>query len=446
MARPANATRLRIAVFGLGYVGAVSAACLARDGHHVIGVDPQPAKVSLINGGHTPIVEKYVGEMIAEAVDRKCLRATSDAATAIAESDLSLICVGTPSKSNGSLDTSAVEHVCGQIGAALKGRTKPHTVVLRSTVLPGTMRSLVIPTLQAASGRDASSGLYIANNPEFLRESTAVEDYDAPPKTVIGAMDDATARIVAGLYHGIEAPLILTTVETAELVKYADNAWHAVKVAFANEVGSLAKALNVDSHEVMDIFCTDRKLNISPAYLRPGFAFGGSCLPKDLRALIYRGKTLDVETPLLRGVVDSNRRQIERAFEIITETGRKKISFLGVSFKADTDDLRESPQVALVELLLGKGYQVQIYDRNVQIARLTGANRSYINEHIPHIAEILSDDLEAVVAGGEVVVIGNRAAEFRGVPSMLTPEQRLIDLVRVPVPENCSFRYDGVNW
>lgn len=437
---------MRIAVFGLGYVGSVSAACLARDGHRVIGVDPQPSKVELINAGKTPIVEKYVGEMIASAVEQKRLSASDDAAAAIAQSDISLICVGTPSLPNGSLDTSAIQHVCEEIGKALYGRTTPHTVVLRSTVLPGTMRDLVIPTIEKASGRDERSGLFIANNPEFLRESTAVEDYDNPPKTVIGAREDATARRVAALYHGIEAPLVLTSIEAAELVKYADNAWHAVKVAFANEVGSLSKALSVDSHEVMDIFCMDRKLNISPAYLRPGFAFGGSCLPKDLRALIYRGKTLDVETPLLRGVVDSNRRQIERAFEIITESGRKQISFLGISFKADTDDLRESPQVALVEMLLGKGYQVRVYDRNVHIARLTGANRVYINNHIPHIADILSDDLEDVVARGEVIVIGNRAAEFRGVPGMLSSDQRLVDLVRVPIPENFACRYDGVNW
>jgi GDP-mannose 6-dehydrogenase len=444
--RGAHGARMRIAVFGLGYVGAVSAACLARDGHEVVGVDLKASKVSMINDGKTPIVEKYVGEMIADGANSGRLRATQSAAEAVAASELSLICVGTPSRSNGSLDTSAVEHVCSEIGAALRGGTDPHTVVLRSTVLPGTMRSLVIPALEAASGRDAGSGLHIANNPEFLRESTAVEDYDHPPKTVIGALDEETAARVAALYADIDAPLFLTSVETAELVKYADNAWHAVKVAFANEIGSLSKAVNVDSHDVMDIFCADKKLNISPAYLRPGFAFGGSCLPKDLRALIYRGKTLDVETPLLTGTILSNKRQIERAFEIITETGRKNIAFLGISFKADTDDLRESPQVALVEQLLGKGYNVRIYDRNVHVARLTGANRDYINDHIPHIADILCDDLESIVAEGEVVVIGNRAAEFRTVPAMMRPTQRLVDLVRIPLPENFPCRYDGVNW
>ncbi|MEM8770104.1 MAG: UDP-glucose/GDP-mannose dehydrogenase family protein [Pseudomonadota bacterium] len=441
-----DAAPLNVAIFGLGYVGAVSAACLARDGHRVIGVDPKASKVDLINQGRTPIVEKYVGELIGEAVANETLRATQDAAEAVAASDMSLICVGTPSRPNGSLDTSAVESVCEEIGAALKGETKPHIVVLRSTVLPGTMRSVVIPALQRASGRDASSGLFIANNPEFLRESTAVHDYDEPPKTVIGAEDEETARRVAAIYEHIEAPLFLTSVDVAELVKYADNAWHAVKVVFGNEIGSIAKAVGVDSHDVMDIFCADEKLNISPAYLRPGFAFGGSCLPKDLRALIYRGKMLDVDMPLLTGAVVSNKRQIERAFDIITRDGRKNVAFLGISFKADTDDLRESPQVALVEQLLGKGYDVKIYDRNVHVARLTGANKDYVNQHIPHIANILFDDFESVVESGDIVVIGNRAPEFRNVPAMLAPDQRLVDLVRIPIPDNFTNEYDGVNW
>lgn len=437
---------MRIAVFGLGYVGAVSAACLARDGHDVIGVDPQIAKVDLINAGRAPIVEKYVGEMIASAVDGNRLRATCDPREAIAQCDMSLICVGTPSLMNGSLDTSAIASVCEDIGAALRDSDKPHTVVLRSTVLPGTMSTVVIPTLHNESGRDEKTGLFVANNPEFLRESTAVEDYDNPPKTVIGAADEETARRVAALYREIDAPLFLTGVETAELVKYADNAWHAVKVAFANEIGSLSKALEVDSHDVMDIFCSDEKLNISPAYLRPGFAFGGSCLPKDLRALIYRGKTLDVDTPLLTGTVLSNKRQVERAFDMITQYGRRDIGFLGISFKADTDDLRESPQVSLVEQLLGKGYNVRVYDRSVHLARLTGSNRNYITEHIPHIADILSDDLEETVASSENIVIGNRAAEFRSVPEMMRPSQRLIDLVRIPLPQDFQSEYVGINW
>jgi GDP-mannose 6-dehydrogenase len=444
-ARGASA-RLRIAVFGLGYVGAVSAACLARDGHEIVGVDPQDAKVALINKGRSPIVEKHVAEMILDAVTSGRLSATTSAQEAIAESDLALLCVGTPSRKNGSLDVSAIENVCREIGQALRNVQKPYTTVLRSTVLPGTMRSIVMPTLERESGRALGPGLRIANNPEFLRESTAVHDYDNPPKIVVGAPDEETANIVMSLYQGIEAPRFATSVDVAELVKYADNSWHALKVAFANEIGSIGKAIGVDSHDVMDIFCADEKLNISRAYLKPGFAFGGSCLPKDLRALIYRAKTLDVDTPLLTGIVHSNKRQIDRAFEMIVDGGRRNIAFLGISFKADTDDLRESPQVALVEQLLGKGYDVRIYDRSVRLAQLTGSNREYINEHIPHIGEILSDDLEETVGFGEVVVIGNRAGEFRRVPLLMKPPQRLVDLVRTPLPAEFECAYDGVNW
>lgn len=437
---------MKIAVFGLGYVGAVSAACLARDGHQITGVDPQAAKVDLINKGLSPIVEKGVGDLILDAVTQGRLRATAHAEEAIADSDLALICVGTPSRKNGSLDAEAVVNVAHEIGARLRDRSEPYTVVLRSTVLPGTMREKVIPALEAASGRKAGESLRIANNPEFLRESTAVHDYYNPPKIVIGAHDEDTAATVASLYAGIDAPSFVTSVDVAELVKYADNAWHAVKVAFANEVGSVAKAIHVDSHEVMDIFCADQKLNISPAYLRPGFAFGGSCLPKDLRALIYRAKTLDVETPLLTGVVLSNKRQIDRAFDMIADGGKQNVAFLGIAFKADTDDLRESPQVALVEQLLGKGYNVRIYDRSVRLAQLTGSNRDYINNVIPHIAEILCDDLEETVAFGQTVVIGNRAAEFRNAPLMMKPPQRLVDLVRTPLPKDFQCGYEGVNW
>ncbi|MEQ1929092.1 MAG: nucleotide sugar dehydrogenase [Parvularculaceae bacterium] len=437
---------MRIAVFGLGYVGTVSAACLARDGHEIIGVDPQRAKVDLINKGHSPIVERHVDDLILEAVTQGRLKATTSAAEAIGGSDLALICVGTPSRRNGSLDTEAVVNVAREIGEHLRGSDKPYTVVLRSTVLPGTMRGEVIPALEGASGRKAGEGLNVANNPEFLRESTAVHDYDHPPKIVIGALDEETARIVSKLYEGIDAPRFVAGIDVAELVKYADNAWHAVKVAFANEIGSVSKAVGVDSHDVMDIFCADEKLNISPAYLKPGFAFGGSCLPKDLRALIHRAKTLDVDTPLLTGVVISNKRQIDRAFEMIVDGGKRDIAFLGISFKADTDDLRESPQVALVEQLIGKGYNVRIYDRSVRLAQLTGSNRDYINGVIPHIAEILSDDLEETVAFGQTVVIGNRANEFRSAPLLMRPPQRLVDLVRTPLPKDFQCAYEGVNW
>ncbi|MEO0819553.1 MAG: nucleotide sugar dehydrogenase [Pseudomonadota bacterium] len=433
---------MRIAVFGLGYVGLVSAACLARDGHKVVGVDPQPTKVTLLNQGQAPIVESFVGELVAEAVAGGTLRATDDPAEAVAASDLSLVCVGTPSRRNGSLDTTAVERACEQIGAAIAATGAPHLVVMRSTILPGTMRGLVIPTLRAAAG----DLVRVANNPEFLRESTAVYDYDNPPKTVVGATDEATAEEVLALYADLPGPKFATSVEVAELVKYADNSWHAVKVAFGNEIGNIAKAVGVDSHRVMEIFCQDTKLNISPYYLRPGFAFGGSCLPKDVRALAYKGRELDLDLPLLNSLMPTNAHQIDRAVDAVLASGARRIAMLGISFKAGTDDLRESPQVALVERLIGKGLDLRIYDRNVHLARLIGANRDYILNVIPHIANILSDDLEVTVAHGELVVIGNNAPEFKGLPAMLRPEQRVYDLVRVRETEALGERYDGVNW
>ncbi|RDD62378.1 nucleotide sugar dehydrogenase [Ferruginivarius sediminum] len=437
----------KIAVFGLGYVGVVSAACLARDGHKVVGVDPQPEKVRLVREGKPPIVEQFVGELIEEGVRTGALTATTDAAEAVAASDMSLVCVGTPSRRNGSLDTAAVARVCEQIGAAIRGTTGRHVVVMRSTILPGTMRGVVIPTLEKASGMTAGEGFHVANNPEFLRESTAVYDYDNPPKTVVGATDPATASEVLSLYEALPGPKIATTVDVAEMVKYADNAWHALKVAFGNEIGNLAKAVGVDSHAVMDIFCQDEKLNISPYYLKPGYAFGGSCLPKDLRALTYKGRELDLDLPLLNSIMPSNQHQIERAFERVASYGVRRVAFLGISFKSGTDDLRESPQVALVERLIGKGYDLQIYDRNVHMARLTGANREYIVNVIPHISQLLSDDFDAVLEHGELVVIGNPAPEFKGLAARLREDQKLLDLVRTPgASDGLGTRYDGINW
>jgi GDP-mannose 6-dehydrogenase len=436
---------LKIAVFGLGYVGIVSASCLARDGHEVIGVDPQPAKVDLVLQGRSPIVEKHVDGLLAEAVSGGRLRATTSPAEAVAASDMCFVCVGTPSRRNGSLDTSAVERVCEEIGAAVAGRDRPYTVVIRSTILPGTMRTIVIPALARTAG--GTGKLRIANNPEFLRESTAVYDYDNPPKTVVGSDDPAVAQEVLSLYAGLPNAKIATRLEVAEMVKYADNVWHATKVAFANEIGNVAKAVGVDSWDVMDIFCQDTKLNISTYYMKPGFAFGGSCLPKDVRALTSKGRDLDLDLPLMNALIPTNARQVERALEIIEAKGIRDVAFLGISFKAETDDLRESPQVALVERLIGKGYNLAIYDRNVHFARLMGANRAYIEGHIPHIADILSDDLAAVLAHGKLVIIGNPAPEFRELAGRLRADQRVLDLVRVPgLGEALGARYDGINW
>lgn len=436
---------MKIAVFGLGYVGIVSAACLARDGHEVIGVDPQPAKVDLVRAGRSPIVEKHVDGLLAEAVVDGRIRATTSPAEAVAASDLCFVCVGTPSRRNGSLDTSAVERVCEEIGAAVAKRDRPYTVVIRSTILPGTMRNVVIPALTRTAG--GTDRLKIANNPEFLRESTAVYDYDNPPKTVVGSDDPAVAQEVLSLYAGLPNAKIAARLEVAEMVKYADNVWHATKVAFANEIGNIAKAVGVDSWEVMDIFCQDQKLNISTYYMRPGFAFGGSCLPKDVRALTSKGRDLDLDLPLMNALIPTNARQVERALDMIEAKGVRDVAFLGISFKAETDDLRESPQVALVERLIGKGYNLAIYDRNVHFARLMGANRAYIEGHIPHIADILSDDLDAVLAHGKLVIIGNPAPEFRELGKKLTADQQVLDLVRVPgLGDGLGARYDGINW
>lgn len=438
---------MKIAVFGMGYVGVVSAACLARDGHEVTGVDPQPAKVQIVNSGKAPIIEMNVSELIEEAVASGRLRATTSAAEAVVATDLSLVCVGTPSRKNGSLDTSAVGRVCEEIGAAIASKGRPHTVVIRSTILPGTMRGVVIPAFERALGDRTGALLRLANNPEFLRESTAVHDYDNPPKTVVGSDDPGVAQAVMELYTALPGPKFATRLEVAEMVKYADNSWHATKVAFANEIGNIAQAVGVDSWEVMDIFCQDTKLNISSYYMKPGFAFGGSCLPKDVRALTFKGRDLDLDLPLLNALIPTNEAQVARAVEMVADIGIRNIAFLGISFKSGTDDLRESPQVTLVERLIGKGFNLRIYDKNVHLARLLGANRAFIESVIPHIGEILSDDMDAVLAHGDLVIVGNPAPEFRLLADRLGPQHRVLDLARIPgLSAHLGERYRGINW
>jgi len=437
---------MRIAVFGLGYVGAVSAACLAKEGHTVIGVDPNNTKVELINSGQSPIIETDVGEIIQQAVNDGQLRAITDAASAISECDLSLICVGTPSAANGSLDLRYVELVCKEIGAALKEKTDYHTVVIRSTILPGTMRTIVIPALESSSGMTAGTDFGLCNNPEFLREGTAVYDYYNPPKTVIGGVDERSTAALEELYAGLPGPMITTKIETAEMVKYVDNVWHALKVTFANEIGAICKPLDVDSHTVMDIFCQDLKLNISPYYLKPGFAFGGSCLPKDVRALTYHSKRLDLKLPVLESIMDSNRIQIDRAFDLIAGQDKRKIGILGFSFKAGTDDLRESPIVEVAERLIGKGYDLRLYDKNVSLAKLVGANREYILNHIPHIAGLMVDSTEELMEHAEILIIGNAAPEFADIIASRRPGQHVIDLVRISDDAVDNADYDGIAW
>lgn len=437
---------MEISVFGLGYVGAVSAGVLAKEGHQVIGVDPNATKVSLINAGNTPIIEKDIGEIIAHAVASGRLRATADVAGAIANSELSLVCVGTPSQLNGSLDLKYVRRVCEEIGAALRAKNDFHVVVVRSTILPGTMTDVVIPALEDSSGKRAGVEFGVCNNPEFLREGTAVYDFYHPPKTVIGESDGRSGDIVAQLYRGLDAPLLRTDVATAEMVKYTDNVWHALKVGFANEIGNICKAVGIDGHRVMDIFCQDTKLNISSYYLKPGFAFGGSCLPKDVRALTYKARSVDLDTPILNAIIPSNERQVEKGIKMITSYGKKKVGILGFAFKAGTDDLRESPLVEVIERLIGKGYDLKLYDRNVSLAALTGANRHFILNHIPHISRLMVSSMEEVRAFAEVLVIGNATEEFKNIPAQVNSDQVIVDFVRISSTSSQPGRYEGICW
>ena len=437
---------MRISIFGLGYVGAVSAACLAKEGHEIVGVDPNRSKVDLINQGKTPIIEKDIGELIAVTVGQGNLRATTEVDDAIAATEMSLICVGTPSQLNGSLDLKYVRRVCEEIGASLKDKNDYHVVVARSTMLPGSMRLVVLPSLEQKSGKVAGKDFGVCNNPEFLREGTAVYDFYNPPKTVIGEIDERSGVMLESLYEKMDAPLLRTEIEIAEMVKYTDNVWHALKVGFANEIGNICKELCIDGHKVMDIFCQDTKLNLSPYYMKPGFAFGGSCLPKDVRALGYKGRSLDLDLPIINAILPSNQNQIERGLKMIMGKGSKKVGILGFSFKAGTDDLRESPIVEMIERLIGKGYEIKLYDRNVNMAKLVGANRDFILNHIPHIAELMVDDIDTVINHADVIVIGNGDSEFKYVPGNLPQGKQVIDLVRIIPDVSQEGKYDGICW
>lgn len=437
---------MKLSVFGLGYVGCVSAACLADDGHQVIGVDVNSTKVGIINAGKSPIIEEGVNELIGKVVKSGHLKATTDSHRAIHDSDLSLVCVGTPSNQNGSLHLRHVEQVCREIGSALKMKNERHVVVIRSTMLPGTVQNTVVPALEGASGKKAVKDFGICINPEFLREGSSLKDYHSPPFTLIGADDEETITAVCRLYARINAPVFSTSLKTAEMVKYVCNCFHALKVTFANEIGNICKALEIDSHEVMHVFCQDTKLNLSPYYLKPGFAFGGSCLPKDLRAINYKAKELDVEVPLLSAILPSNRLQIERAVEMVMRSGKKRVGVLGFSFKAGTDDLRESPMVTLIETLIGKGFELAIYDRDVSLARLVGANKEYIEREIPHISRLMRDTIDGVLTDSEIIIIGNQAEEFRSVAERLQANQQLIDLVRLFAGRTSNENYQGICW
>jgi GDP-mannose 6-dehydrogenase len=437
---------MRVSIFGLGYVGTVSAGCFAKDGHLVVGVDPVPTKLDLIGKGLSPIVEAEIGDIVADAVQSGKLQVTGDPADAIQRTDISIVCVGTPSQANGNLDLRYIRRICEQIGAALKEKTTRHTVVIRSTILPGTMHGVVIPVLEEFSGKVAGRDFGVCHNPEFLREGSAVRDFNAPPMTVIGELNPTSGSILAQLYEKLDAPVIRTDLKTAEMIKYVDNSWHALKVGFANEIGNLSKALGVDGHRVMEIFCEDKKLNISPAYLMPGFAFGGSCLPKDLRALTYTAKLHDLDLPILTSVLPSNEIQLNRGLKLIMEKGHKRIGVLGFSFKAGTDDLRESPMIEVIERLLGKGYDLRIYDKNVNIASLVGANRDFILNRVPHISRLMVDRVDAILDHAQTIVIGNKDPDFADVPSRLREGQSIVDLVRIANHRSGDGNYDGICW
>ncbi len=438
---------MRIAVFGLGYVGCVSGACLADLGHAVIGVDVNPVKVRMINDGKAPIVERGLPEFMANVTATGRFMATQDWAGAVCNSDLALVCVGTPSRQNGSLSLDVIKRVAEQIGAALRNKRTYFVVAVRSTVLPGTVEEEVIPLLEKYSGKRAGRDFGVCMVPEFLREGSSLHDFFNPPKCVIGELDPRSGDLLDALFKDIDAPIVRTSIRIAEMVKYADNSFHALKVTFANEIGNVCKEMRCDSHEVMGIFCMDHKLNLSPYYLKPGFAFGGSCLPKDVRAIVHRAKLLDVETPVLGAILESNRKQIDKVVKQLSAFKGRSLGFLGLSFKHGTDDLRESPMVELVETMLGKGFDIKICDQNVSIARLVGSNREYIEQEIPHISSLMCDTPERLIAMSDVVVVGSDSEEFRdALTEHLEDRHVLIDLVRISTNPVFKGEYQGICW
>lgn len=429
-------------------MGCVTAACLAREWHEVIGVDPNELKVDLLNQGKSPIIEKDLDRILDEVVNQGqgSLTATGDGPKAVLETDVSLVCVGTPSKNNGSLSLEAVRNCAKELGSGIKLKKAYHVVAVRSTMLPGTVENVIVKEIEFWSGKRAGPDFGVVMNPEFLRESTSIEDFYNPPVTVIGELDQRSGDAVEALYGFIQAPCQRTDIKTAEMIKYANNAFHALKVVFANEIGAMSKQLGIDSHKVMDIFCMDTKLNLSPYYLKPGFAFGGSCLPKDLRAITYAAKQSDVEMPLLNAVQASNMAHIQRAVRFVTERKARKVGVLGLSFKPGTDDLRESPLVMLTETLIGKGYDIKIFDKNVSLARIFGANKDYIEKEIPHISSLMVEDLDELVQHGEVIIVGNRDEAFQGLLEDLPEGKQVLDLVRLWPSVEPAPNYEGICW
>lgn len=437
-----------VSVFGLGYVGCVTAACLASRGHRVVGVDISQEKVEGLRAGSSPVIEERIGELTAEVVARGALTVTGNARDAVLMSDISLICVGTPSSPGGGLMTTYLEQVTSDIGTALADLPRWHVVVYRSTMVPGTCEDLLIPLLEKTSGKRAGVDFGVCVNPEFLREGTSVRDFLDPPKTIVGETDARSGEMVLDLYEGLPGPRFRIAIDIAEMTKYVDNSFHALKVGFANEVGAICGALGLDSHAVMDVFLADTKLNVSPAYLRPGFAFGGSCLPKDVRALTHTARRHDVDVPLLSNLLLSNDVHLRRAVDTVIADGRRKVGVFGLSFKPGTDDLRESPMVELTERLLGKGFDVKVYDANVALSRLVGANRVYVADRLPHIGEILSDDVAEVCDHGEILIVGSATPEIVDALGRAGMHKLVVDLVRLPNAERLRglANYRGIGW
>ena len=443
----ASATPRKISIFGLGYVGAVSLACLARDGHEMTGVDIDPAKLEMLRGGQAPIVETGIQELTRTVIRSDKVTVTDSVRDAILASDVSFICVGTPARSNGNQNLDAITRIAQQIGAVLPEKATRHVLVVRSTVKPGTVEEVIQPALEEASGLRAGKDFSLCFQPEFLREGTSIHDYDHPPLTVVGASDPYGVAMLRGIFGHLPCEFVHTSIRTAEMLKYACNVFHALKVTFANEIGRICQAADVDPHEVMKLLCMDRQLNISPAYLRPGFAFGGSCLPKDLKALVYLAKSSDVEVPMLAGIMPSNAAHIEHAIEQVLASGRRRIGMLGLSFKAGTDDLRESPLVVMAERFIGKGLQLSVYDPQVNVARLIGANRRFIEESIPHIASVMTEDIEQLVREADVLVVASRTPEvLAALQAHTRPEQLLLDVATLPDRQGHRARYRGVCW
>jgi len=437
---------MKISVFGLGYVGTVVAGCLSKAGHEVIGVDIERHKVDFINRGHAPIIERQIDEIIATQVKARRLSATTDVAAGVQLADVILIAVGTPGLPNGELELTYLRRVSKEIGNALKDHPGTPVIAVRSTTLPGTTREVVVPLLERTSEKRAGIDFKVCSNPEFLREGSAVDDFYNPAKTVIGELGEGHGDRLIDLYADLPGPVAKMTLEAAEMIKYTDNAWHALKIGFANEIGNICKAFTIDGHEVMDVFCKDRKLNISPAYLKPGFAFGGYCLPKDLRALLSKTKKIDVDVPILSAILPSNELQIERGLRAVLAAGKRKVGVLGISFKAGTDDLRESPAIDLTERLIGKGYDVRVYDHNVNLARLNGTNRSYVLDRIPHICNLMAPNVDAVIDHADTLVVGNAAPEFENIPRRVRDDQLVVDLVRISKERSVDGVYEGICW